>query len=120
MEQRTVINQPGNKEALALWYNVLLQSVRGHQFDLSARQTAIMLTIYTIPSKHTVRGLASHLKVSKPAICRAIDSLSKWELVERKVDQTDRRNVFIEPTPKGHEFLGGFSESIMNALVEIS
>jgi DNA-binding MarR family transcriptional regulator len=69
--------------------------------DLSARQLAILLTIYLQPPPHTVRGLAAKLKVTKPVITRALDSMGKLELVARRRDQADRRNVVIQRTPKG-------------------
>ncbi len=113
------IYQPGNKEALALWHKVILHNVRKDSFDLSARQMALLMTVYTVMGPHTVRGLSEYLNVSKPAICRALDTLSKYELVERKVDEKDRRNVHIIPTERGFEFLGNFSEDIMQFLLEM-
>ncbi len=113
------IEQAGNKEALALWYKVTLHHVRKDAFDLSARQMALLLTVYTQGDGHTVRGLSEQLNVSKPAICRALDTLTKYNLIERKVDETDRRNVFIVPTDSGYDFLGGFSDDIMAFLLEM-
>lgn len=117
--ENQIINRAGNKEALSLWHKVMLTSVREHSFDLSARQMALMLSVYTTPGPHTVRGLSSNLKISKPAICRAIDALAKQELIERERDMDDMRNIFIRPTQKGYDFLGRFSETIMNFLGEI-
>ena len=113
------ITQAGNKEALQLWYKVTLFNVRKESFDLSARQMALLLTVYLEPGPHTVRGLSEHLNVSKPAICRALDTLSKYDLTQRMVDENDRRNVFIAPTDMGYEFLGGYSDDIMNFLMEM-
>ena len=64
-------------QALALWQNVVLETVRREGPDLSSRQLAILLTVYLTPPPHTVRGLASSLKVSKPAITRALDTLGQ-------------------------------------------
>lgn len=114
------IENPGNKEALALWYKVTLESVRdAASYDLSVRQMALLLTVYTAPGPHTVRGLSTHLQISKPAICRALDTLSKYQLVERQVDENDRRNIFIVPTESGYHFLGRFSDNVMNVLMEL-
>jgi DNA-binding MarR family transcriptional regulator len=52
-----------------------------------------------------VRGLAADLEVSKPAITRALDRLSEFELVRRKVDPADRRSVLVQRTLKGSSFL---------------
>jgi DNA-binding MarR family transcriptional regulator len=114
------LEQPGNREALLLWHHVLRHGIQHSDIDLSARQMGLLLTIYLEAGPHTVRGLSSHLHISKPAICRALDALSKEELVERRKDENDRRNVFIEPTEEGAAFLAGFSETILNRLMEIS
>lgn len=67
-----------------------------------ARQTAILLTIYLVEAPpHTVRGLAAKLGVTKPAITRALDTMGKMELVSRRRDEVDRRNVIVQRTVKG-------------------
>ena len=48
-----------------------------------------------------MRGLAAKLKVTKPVITRALDTMGKLELVARRRDEADRRNVVIQRTPKG-------------------
>jgi DNA-binding MarR family transcriptional regulator len=54
---------------------------------------------------HTVRGLAADLKVSKPAITRALDRLGELDFARRKVDPADRRSVLVQRTVKGAAFL---------------
>jgi DNA-binding MarR family transcriptional regulator len=62
-----------------------------------------------------VRGLTEVLKISKPAITRALDRLSDIELVRRKPDEQDRRSVLIQPTVRGSVFLREFAELISEA-----
>ena len=69
--------------------------------DLSARQLAVLLTIYLEAPPHTVRGLAAKLRVTKPVITRALDTMGKLDLVSRRRDAADRRNVVIQRTVKG-------------------
>ncbi|WP_293854222.1 MarR family transcriptional regulator [uncultured Alsobacter sp.] len=88
-------------QALRLWHDVTLDLVRDGEQDLSARQTAILLTIYLEAPPHTVRGLAAKLGVTKPAITRALDTMGKMELVSRRRDEVDRRNVIVQRTVKG-------------------
>ena len=88
-------------QALHLWRDVNLDLVRDDQPDLSARQTAIFLTIYLDLPPHTIRGLAKRLGVTKPVITRALDSMGKFGLVDRRRDDTDKRNVIIQRTVKG-------------------
>lgn len=88
-------------QALVLWHDVMLAQVRDEVTDLSARQMAILLTIYLEVPPHTVRGLAQKLGVTKPVITRALDTMGKAGLVSRRRDETDRRNVIIQRTVKG-------------------
>ena len=88
-------------QALKLWQDVTLDLVRDGEQDLSARQTAILLTIYLETPPHTVRGLARKLGVTKPAITRALDTLGKMEFVSRRRDELDKRNVVVQRTLKG-------------------
>jgi DNA-binding MarR family transcriptional regulator len=102
-------------EALDIWRRAIVASVRADAPDLSARQTALLLTVYLTPQPHTVRGLAETLRVSKPAITRALDRLSDLGLVRRKTDDADRRSVLIQRTVKGSVFLREFGELIAAA-----
>jgi DNA-binding MarR family transcriptional regulator len=88
-------------QALLLWHDVTLDLVRDDEFDLSLRQMAILLTIYLDTPPHTVRGLAAKLGVTKPVITRALDSMGKLDLVARRRDDNDRRNVLVQRTVKG-------------------
>ena len=99
-------------QALTLWREALAETVRRDQPDLSARQMAILLTVYLTPAPHTVRGLASGLNVSKPAVTRALDRLGGLGLLRRKTDEADRRNVLVQRTVKGSVFLSEFGELI--------
>jgi DNA-binding MarR family transcriptional regulator len=92
-------------QALKLWHDVTLDLVKDGEQDLSARQTAILLTIYLETPPHTVRGLARKLGVTKPAITRALDTLGKMDLVSRRRDEVDRRNVVVQRTVKGALFV---------------
>lgn len=79
--------------------------VRRDGADLSARQLGVFLTCYLRDGGHTVRGLAADLNVSKPAITRALDRLSEFDLVRRKTDPLDRRSVLVQRTMAGAGFL---------------
>ena len=92
-------------QALDLWRTVLVETVRSAGPDLSSRQLAIVLTVYLTPPPHTVRGLASLLKISKPAVTRALDRLGMLGLARRRRDTADRRSVLVQRTLKGAAFL---------------
>lgn len=102
-------------QALALWRNALVASVRSDAPDLSARQMALMLTVYLSDKQHTVRGLAAELNISKPAISRALDRLGELGFIRRKRDDEDRRNVIVQRTMKGSVYLTDFAQMIKAA-----
>jgi DNA-binding MarR family transcriptional regulator len=88
-------------QALRLLHEFAHALVTDKEPDLSARQLAVLLTIYLETPPHTVRGLAAKLRVTKPVITRALDTMGQLELVSRKRDTADRRNVIIQRTVKG-------------------
>lgn len=102
-------------QALDMWRRAIVSSVRIEAPDLSARQMALLLTVYLTPPPHTVRGLAETLNVSKPAITRAVTRLSELGMVRRKTDEADRRSVLIHRTVKGSVFLREFGELVAAA-----
>ncbi|MFZ5672013.1 MAG: MarR family transcriptional regulator [Pseudomonadota bacterium] len=99
-------------QALQLWHDVNLHLVRDDEPDLSMRQITLLLTVYLEAPPHTVRDLAKKLGVSKPVITRALDSLGKIELVQRRRDEADRRNVLVQRTVKGVLYLERLAETV--------
>ena len=85
--------------------DTIVSMVRRDGPDLSARQLGVFLTCYLQEGAHTVRGLASELNVSKPAITRALDRLGELDLARRKVDPMDRRSILVQRTLKGAAYL---------------
>ncbi len=106
-------------EALALWSDVVTNLVRADGHDLSQRQLALLLIVYLTPPPHTVRGMAEKLNISKPAITRALDTLSIMGLVKRKRDPADKRNVLIQRTVKGSMYLSELSDQITSAATRL-
>jgi DNA-binding MarR family transcriptional regulator len=88
-------------QALRLWHDVTFDLVKDGEQDLSARQLAVLLTVYLEPPPHTVRGLAKKLGVTKPAITRALDTMGRLKLLTRRRDEADRRNVLVHRTVDG-------------------
>lgn len=100
---------------LAEWMDTLIGYVRSARPDLTNRQMALLLLVYLKPGPHTVRGLAANLSVSKPVITRALNTLGAFGYIRRQKDESDLRNIFVERTEAGHEFLGAFAELIESA-----
>ncbi len=97
-----------SSELLEFWRHALVASVRSAAPDLSARQMALLLSVYQTEGPHTVRGLAQLLAISKPAISRALDRLGSLNYVRRQRDEVDRRNVLVQRTEGGAAFLHDF------------
>ena len=102
-------------EALEIWRDALSESVRRDGPDLSARQMAILLTVYTSAPPHTVRGLADGLRISKPAVTRALDRLGNLGFMRRTPDEADKRSVLLQRTVKGAVFMSEFAELVAEA-----
>lgn len=87
--------------------------------DFTFRQLSILLTVYLEPPPHTVRGLAARLGVTKPVVTRALDSMGALDLVTRRRDDADRRNVIIQRTVKGALFVEQLGDLVMEKHKEI-
>lgn len=106
-------------EALRLWHSVHLHFVRDEEPDLSARQMAILLTVYLEAPPHTIRGLAAKLAVSKPVITRALDTMGRHRLVTRRRDEDDRRNVLVQRTVVGALYLERLGDTVRDIAQQI-
>jgi DNA-binding MarR family transcriptional regulator len=95
----------GSDSLLGILRATIVDLVRRDGPDLSARQLGVLLTCYLETEAQTVRGLAAKLNVSKPAITRALDRLSEFDLIRRKTDPLDRRSVLVQRTATGMAFL---------------
>ena len=104
-----------SNQALDIWRGAIVESVRRDRPDLSARQMAVLTSVYLLPAPHTVRGLATALNVSKPAISRALDRLAELGMVRRKADDHDRRSILVQRTVRGSVYLTEFAEMIVGA-----
>src|SRR5271156_6550832 len=96
---------PTADQMVGILRQTIVALVRRDGPDLSARQLGVFLTCYLEDDPQTVRGLAAKLNVSKPAITRALDRLTEFDLVRRKTDPLDRRSVLVQRTMAGTGFL---------------
>lgn len=99
-------------QALKLWHQVGVALVQDDEQDLTQRQMAILMIVYLETPPHTVRGLASHLGVTKPVITRALDTMGRMNLVTRRRDEEDKRNVIISRTVEGALYLEKLADLI--------
>ncbi len=107
-------------QALQLWHDASLDLVRDEHPDLTTRQMTILLTVYLNAPPHTVRGLAAKLGVSKPVITRALDAMGQQDLLRRRRDEKDKRNVLIQRTVTGSLYLEAMAELITKRAAELT
>src|ERR1700733_5622487 len=84
----------------------------------SPRQIGVFLMCYLEDEAQTVRGLAAKLNISRPAICRALNRLTEFNLVRRKTDPLDRRSVLVQRTTIGAGFLRDLKRILADAANE--
>ena len=92
--------------------NVFVQLARPSGFGFTSRELAVLLVCATREEAQTVRGLSSYIKISKPAVVRAVNRLIQSSLVERIADPGDRRSVQIVTLPGGFRFLTEICENL--------
>jgi DNA-binding MarR family transcriptional regulator len=102
-------------EPLADWMGTLIGYVQSARPDLTNRQMALLMLVYLTDGPHTVRGLAAKLRVSKPVVTRALNTLGALGYLRRQKDESDLRNIFVERTQTGHAFLEEFAGLIERA-----
>jgi DNA-binding MarR family transcriptional regulator len=88
--------------------------------DFTFRQLVILLIVYLDAPPHTVRGLAKKIGVTKPVITRALDTLGKYQLLTRRRDDFDRRNVIVQRTVKGALYIEALGDIVVAKAAELS
>ncbi|CAK7193249.1 hypothetical protein COMNV_01463 [Commensalibacter sp. Nvir] len=118
-----MVNKMVDETNAGKYINVLKDTitalVRQETPDLSARQLAVFLICYLNETVQTVRGLAATLKVSKPAITRALDRLEELGMLSRKIDPMDRRSVLVQRSDIGNDHLSNIQSIMLKASKEI-
>jgi DNA-binding MarR family transcriptional regulator len=107
---------PSKGEAqMVIFMTAMVKLVAQDGPDLTSRQLAVLTSAYHAETPMTVRGLATHLNISKPAITRALDRLGELEMLKRIPDPLDRRSVLVGKTQGGTMFLRGLRETLAAA-----
>ena len=103
-------------QALEVWHGVMLDGVTSDAPDLSARQVAILTSVYLHEGPHTVRSLAKSLGVTKAVVTRALDTLAGYDYLRRADDPRDGRSVVVNRTAKGSQYLSRLGDTILQTL----
>jgi DNA-binding MarR family transcriptional regulator len=81
--------------------------------DHTARKLAVVLIAYLENGLHTVRGLATRLRVPRPAISRVLGRLEVLKLVARTPEPGDQRSLTVGRTTAGRAYMTAL-RAIMN------
>ncbi len=85
---------------------------------VSLKDTPISMTQLTCLSiiakedKMTMSVLATKLNMSNQQLTKVVDTLEEYDMVQRIVDQENRRQIFVEVTTKGTETITALKEEI--------
>lgn len=73
--------------------------------DARYRQSelVVLLCLYKSKSELKISDISSHLQVKLPTVTQLVNKLVDKELVEKKLDETDKRIVRINLTKKGYQ-----------------
>jgi DNA-binding MarR family transcriptional regulator len=118
VREETVLKR--NNDSLEIVRHGMLMLVLADGRDLTARQISILLTCYLEEEAFTVSDLAGRLRVSKPAITRALDRLEELQLLKRVDKPRDRRAVLLARTEVGTAFLDKLRSMMASAAQEAS
>jgi DNA-binding MarR family transcriptional regulator len=108
------VNEPDR--LLHVLRETIISTIRHDGVDLTARQLAVLLTVYLTDGPHTVRGLAAELNVPRPAITRALDQLSEVGLTRRTPNPLDRRSIHVKQTATGQTYLRDLTATMTTAM----
>ena len=117
--------------AMRRWYESLEKAVKAHGLSLKHWQTLFMLGV--TESRETLTSIAARIGVPSATLVRILDDLQAAGLIERKIDERDRRSKLLDLTDLGEQtfftvfeincnlrrqFLQGISESEIFLMVE--
>ncbi len=91
--------------------------IRGVQLDFFARRRITQTQFLMLVAVHsygrcTMTTLAKNLAVQMPTATGIMDRLVRGGYARRSVSSEDRRQVMVELTPKGFEFIRDFQKVI--------
>jgi DNA-binding MarR family transcriptional regulator len=100
---------------LMLWKDVLLENVQSRQPDLTNRQMAVLLVVYTSKHAQTVGSLVAALALPEPTVSRSVIALEALGYLKRCRHPTDARRTLMTSTALGAAFLAHLESTIAKA-----
>ena len=94
--------------AWKLWHEAWSSLMRPEGPDQSTRQMANLQQVYIAPLLQTLCRPADIPRIFNLAAVLAMDTLNHGRFARRKRDESDKRNVLIQPEVKGSIFLSEY------------
>jgi len=88
------------------------------EIDISFTQMKVLCALEADGEERSVKALAESMKLSLPAMSRAVDGLYERGFVERYEDPVDRRMKRVRLTDSGHSVPRLLNEKRLSALTE--
>jgi DNA-binding MarR family transcriptional regulator len=114
--QTAVLNHPQSTQVGRLLFRtarkylgVLARSLT--HLDIE-RNFAVLILIEESGKPMSQQELADYLHIDKAAVVRMINYLTSKNILERKVNPTDRRQYMLQLTPKAKKIIPGIREAI--------
>ena len=101
--------------AWKFWHEALSALVRAEGQNLSTRQIANLPQVYIAPLLQKLRRPADIPRIFNLAAVLSMNTLNHGRFAWRKRDESDKRNVLIQPKVKGSIFLSEFSDGMVVA-----
>jgi DNA-binding MarR family transcriptional regulator len=92
-------------------------TLAGVDADINLPHFEIMRVLKKAGTLH-VAEIGERLQISKAQMTHLIDKLVELELVEREMDETDRRTLNIALTARGQQFMEEHLANLINAVRE--
>lgn len=106
MQVNGTVMQPADDRFLARLHAITCELAIWAEKDLSAREFAVFLVCYLEHGPNSVCDLTARLEAPRAAMLQALDRLESLDLIRRREDADDERNVMILQTAAGRAFLG--------------
>ena len=87
--------------------------------EVTAEQWAILSTLWK-KNGQTQQALADYANKNKASITHLIDNLEKRALVERSVDEKDRRNKLVYLTSEGADLQEGLTKVVNKTIKKVT
>lgn len=89
------------------------------EHNVTAEQWAVLSSLWK-KNGQTQQALADQANKNKASITHLIDNLEKRKLVERLVDEKDRRNKLVQLTPEGSQLQESLTKVVSKTMQEIT